>query len=499
MEGKPTMYVLAGPEGSGKSTFYQINMQHHSKLSPEIRPPYVSADQVQSQTLGEMSTRAFGAGNLIANQQSRDLISQKRSFVTETSFSNPRDVALVDEAKRSGFRVVLIQVQTQSPNLSVARVAERVREGGRDAPEHAVRDDYSKSAALIAQASKSADYTMVYDTSALNQSPRHLMTLERGRISHAAATAEIPAWARQVYGQQLQAHREGNMSAAEKSFASAVDKAELRTPNARVQIAGHKPGEYAGPIVEKTQHHVLQKTGEKDYVVHFKARLAVVPTLDQDVKLAYSASRDKGQVEFLAPPAPQNEAARKAEGRDFLTKPREEAIKNPRLAAAYAAKDALMEKANDAGPRTDNVEREVDKLVHSSIAARLSEGKGVTISRAQVDMVQYQVASRSLDAAVQEKQMEPERNPRIDPEHRRIIVERTDRVANGVESTATTLHPESPAFKEATRIAEKLAQHDGSRVASPFKSRALSEVYKQTQSRELNQQQQRQQARGMER
>jgi predicted ABC-type ATPase len=509
-EGKPTLFVLAGPEGSGKTTFYEQSMEAQRKLAPELRSSYisadkalVSADKVQKEQLGEQSTRAYGAGNLIANQLARDAIGAGRSVIVETSFAEKRDLDLVNDAKKAGYRVVVSHVQTQSPDLAVARVAERVKEGGRDAPEAAIRAEHARSAPLIAQAAKVADHTFVYDTSALNQAPKHLLTLERGRVTSAAPAAEIPTWAKEAYGQQLQQHREANVSAAEKSFAQAIDKAEQRVPGARVQIAGHKAGEYAGPIVEKTQHHVLQQTGEKDFVAHFKDRLAVVPTTDQNVKLTYTADRDRGKVEFQAPPAPKNEAALKQEVRDFLTQPREVAEKNPRLAAAYAAKDALSDKAWEARPRTDRVEKEVDQLITSSVAARLATGKNVEISRGQVDAVQYQVAARSLDSAIQDKQLNPDRNPRVDPEHRRIIVERSDQVARQLEGKVAAIQPESPAYKEAQRIAAQLAKHDGARSESPFASRELSSAYKQEQTREAQQgqqqAQQRQQGRGMDR
>lgn len=503
-EGKPTLLVIAGPEGSGKTTYHQQELAAASKVPNSLRREYISNDskpilsndKVQQQ-LGENSTRAFGAGNLIAQQLAKEAIAEKRSVTYETSF-NRGDLALVDQAKSSGYRVVLHHVNTGSTELNVARIAERVKEGGRDAPASAVRADFENNK-LIAEASKKADYTFVLDSSQLNQPARHLATLERGRVTNSVPADQLPKWAKETYAEQLQQNQDRRQTAAERSFAAAVDKAEKRVPGADVQIAGHKPGTYSGPIVEATAHHKLQQTGPKEFVAHFNARLAVSPSKDQDVTLTYGANREPAKVEFLAPAAPRDPEKLKAEVRDFLTQSREQASKNPRLEVAYAAFDKLQEKAIDAGPRTDKVERDVDQIIKNSIAARLSTGKNIEISKGQVDAVQYQVASRSLDAALQEKQLNPERTPRIDPEHRRIIVDRSEQIVRATEGRVATIEPQSPAFKEAQRIAGQLAKHDGVRSDSPFASKDLANAYQNQQLTELKQSQQLQQQRQAQR
>ena len=508
-EGKPTLFIIAGPDGSGKTTYYDQNVRGQSKIPEHLRAQYITADKPilsndkVAEQLGEKGTRAFGAGNIIAQQQTREAIAEKRSVTYETSFANRGDVAIVDQAKASGYHVVIAHLQTRSAELTVARVAERVREGGRDAPASSVREQYDTAPKLIAEASKKADYTFVQDTSLINQQPRHLATLERGRVTNSVPTAEMPTWAKEAYGQQLQSYRDTKTSAAERSFASAIEKAEQRVPGAHVQIAGHKPGSYSGPIVDQTAHHALQQTGPKEFVAHFNARVAVGVSRDQNVNLTYGANREPAKVEYLAPAAPRDPEKAKAEVRDFLTQPRDQASQNPRLAAAYAAYDALQSKAAEAGPRTDKVERDVDALIKNSIAARLHSGKTIEVSKGQVDAVQYQVASRSLDSALQEKQLNPERNPRIDPEHRRIIVDRSEQIVRATEGRASTIEPQSPAFKEAQRIAGQLAKHDGVRADSPFASKELANAYQKEQLNDMKQnqqqlqlQQQRQQQRG---
>lgn len=494
-EGKPTIYILAGPEGSGKSTYKASIDAEVNKIAPHLRGGYiggdktsVSPDQVQA-ALKEQGVRAFGAGNVIAHQQARDALSRRDTFTYETSFSNRQDLALVDQAKANGYRVVLTHIQTQKPELNVARIAERVKEGGRDAPADSVRRDFQDSPKLIAEASKRADYTFVMDSSALNVAPKHLATLERGRVSSAVPAKDMPTWAKEAYGQQLQQYAEQRLTAAEKSFAAIVDKAEQRVPGASVRVAGHQAGEHRGTIVEHSPHHVLQQTGPKDFVAHLNARLAVGVSKGQDVTLSYGANREPGRVTFNAEPA-RDEAQRKGEAREFLGEFKDGQTNNPRIAAAYAAYDALRNKAAEAGPRTDAVEKSVDQSIKNTIAGRMVSGKPMEISQQSVDAVRYQVAARSLDSALEARQLNPDRPVKIEPEHRKIIVDYTDRVAQAAEGRVTNIEPKSPAFQEAERMAKQLAKHDGARTESPFASNALSSTYQATQTAALREQNQ---------
>nr|WP_238474170.1 hypothetical protein [Altericroceibacterium spongiae] len=50
--------------------------------------------------------------------------------MTETVFSHPSKLELIDEARTKGFTVIVMHVGVETPDLSVARVGTRVEEGG---------------------------------------------------------------------------------------------------------------------------------------------------------------------------------------------------------------------------------------------------------------------------------------------------------------------------------------------------------------------------------
>ena len=77
------------------------------------------------------------------------LLTQPRDFVTETVFSHPSKLELIDEARIRGFTVIVMHVGVDTPDLSVARVGTRVEEGGHIVPEDKIRARYARGAPFI--------------------------------------------------------------------------------------------------------------------------------------------------------------------------------------------------------------------------------------------------------------------------------------------------------------------------------------------------------------
>jgi predicted ABC-type ATPase len=82
----------------------------------------------------------------------RSLIKEGADFTFESVMSSPDKVALLKEAKDAGYRVYVYYVATVDPEINVARVAYRVTQGGHDVPADKVRDRYTKSLGLLADA-----------------------------------------------------------------------------------------------------------------------------------------------------------------------------------------------------------------------------------------------------------------------------------------------------------------------------------------------------------
>lgn len=196
---RPTMYMLAGPNGAGKSTLYETVIQ------PRIKAPFINADLIQKNELHDPSMSASYEAARIAGQRRQSHLKNKESFVSESTFSHPSKLSLIDEAKAAGFRIVIFHINVRSADLSVARVATRVERGGHDVPEDKIRARYDRNQALIRQAALRADKAFVYDNSVLGTPPLLVMSFSHGRIDRLAD--EVPAWVRTLYAKEISESR----------------------------------------------------------------------------------------------------------------------------------------------------------------------------------------------------------------------------------------------------------------------------------------------------
>lgn len=191
----PTMIVLAGPNGAGKSTLYE------TRVASSFAGPFINADIIQRDELRAPSPAASYEAARIASSRRADYLSRGRDFVTETVFSHPSKLELIDEARTKGFTVIVMHVGVETPDLSVARVGTRVEEGGHIVPEDKIRARYQRGAPLIRAAVLKADRGMVFDNSRLNEPPSHCLTFANGRLVF--ALPRLPDWIRSVYEADL--------------------------------------------------------------------------------------------------------------------------------------------------------------------------------------------------------------------------------------------------------------------------------------------------------
>jgi len=193
---KPTMIVLAGPNGAGKSTLYE------TRVAPSFAGPFINADIIQRDELCDPSPAASYEAAKVASSRRADFLAQRRDFVTETVFSHPSKLELINEARNRGFTVIIMHVGVDTPDISVARVSSRVEEGGHMVPENKVRARYARGAPLVREAVLKGDRGMVFDNSRLNQSPSHCLTFAYGRLVF--ALPRLPGWIRRAYQADLQ-------------------------------------------------------------------------------------------------------------------------------------------------------------------------------------------------------------------------------------------------------------------------------------------------------
>jgi predicted ABC-type ATPase len=192
---RPSLVLLAGPNGAGKSTLYQ------TRVAPSFAGPFVNADIIQREELGDPSMEAAYEAARIADERRRALMDARRSFAAETVFSHPSKLEMIEAARARGYLVVVMHVGVDGHDLSVARVKGRTSEGGHDVPEEKVRARYERGQPLIREAVLRADRGMVFDNSRLNTPPRRMLVFAGGRLVQ--VEPRITRWISRLYAPDL--------------------------------------------------------------------------------------------------------------------------------------------------------------------------------------------------------------------------------------------------------------------------------------------------------
>jgi predicted ABC-type ATPase len=132
------VYVIAGPNGAGKTTF-----------ASEFLPEFVQCREFLNADLIAAGLSPFApetqnvrAGRLLLERISQ-LASERADFGFETTLSGRSYVKLLSDMRSNGYRVVLFFLWLPNAEMAVARVQNRVKQGGHNVPEGDIRRRYA--------------------------------------------------------------------------------------------------------------------------------------------------------------------------------------------------------------------------------------------------------------------------------------------------------------------------------------------------------------------
>jgi predicted ABC-type ATPase len=121
--------IIAGPNGAGKTTFAKEFLPREANC-----PTFVNADLIAAGLAPfEPEQVAFRAGRMMLEEIFNHAV-RGVSFAFETTLSGRGYVRLIPSWQMDGYIVKLFFLRLASPELAIARVRQRVREGGHNVP-----------------------------------------------------------------------------------------------------------------------------------------------------------------------------------------------------------------------------------------------------------------------------------------------------------------------------------------------------------------------------
>lgn len=157
----PKIIIIAGPNGAGKTTFARSFLPEEAHC-----PRFINADLIAA-GLSPFAPEAAAirAGRLMLEEVAA-CVAQSESFALESTLSGLGYLRHIEQWRAQGYRVDLYFLSLPSAEAAIARVAERVSQGGHNIPEAVIRRRFAAGKRNFDQHYKAkVDAWAVYDNS----------------------------------------------------------------------------------------------------------------------------------------------------------------------------------------------------------------------------------------------------------------------------------------------------------------------------------------------
>jgi predicted ABC-type ATPase len=137
---KPTIYLIAGCNGAGKTTFAKEFLPKEVKC---LR--FLNADEM-ARGLSPLQPEAGAvrAARLLLTELER-CIRSRETFALESTLSGRTYVRIFKNARERGYEIELHYLWLSDPAQAIARVRQRVLLGGHHVPAHDIRRRFKRS------------------------------------------------------------------------------------------------------------------------------------------------------------------------------------------------------------------------------------------------------------------------------------------------------------------------------------------------------------------
>lgn len=177
---KPRLLVIAGCNGSGKSSFSRSLVPSNSIIPFDYDSHFLS----RYRALLDIDIKEQMAHNLASSDLTNEIEAaweNGKDFAYETNFDN-EPMFWPDKFKAKGYELFLIFLCLDSIELANKRVAIRVENGGHFVPKFEVERRYYAGFENLNKYYAQFDFMDIFEGSGYGKIPEHITSIEKGKI-----------------------------------------------------------------------------------------------------------------------------------------------------------------------------------------------------------------------------------------------------------------------------------------------------------------------------
>ena len=187
---KPVLIVIAGPNGSGKTSTTRLVIKHEWAE----QCVYINPDEIAQSKFGDWNdVNAVRQAVEYCETWREQLLQERKDFIFETVLSSEGKVDFLKRAKKAGYFIRMFFICTESPTINAARIANRVMEGGHDVPIKKIISRYEKAIINSIKVAGFAYRAYFYDNSIENQNAQLLFRTIDGKLAK-QYVEKLPQW-----------------------------------------------------------------------------------------------------------------------------------------------------------------------------------------------------------------------------------------------------------------------------------------------------------------
>lgn len=169
---KPTLWLVAGPNGVGKTTYA---FRHIRQVSGSAR--FVNLDEIarglsplepDDGRLAAARIALVQIGNWL-DAAPAGTAALRKPFTIETTLAGLTHLRTIARARAADWQVGMLYFAVKDVEICLQRIARRVSEGGHDVPEVDARRRFARSSANFARYVCAVDFWRVFDNTHLDR------------------------------------------------------------------------------------------------------------------------------------------------------------------------------------------------------------------------------------------------------------------------------------------------------------------------------------------